>query len=84
MSASINDASATATSATIDKSTFTRRIPLIALNIPARATKEYMDKFDHFRLLIPKVKGVYDVPADSSRRLLALKETVSTTFACTL
>jgi tRNA (guanine37-N1)-methyltransferase len=61
----------------IDKDSFSREIHLFAINIEAKLTKEYMTAFMGHMFKMPKIRSVYDVPNEPTRRHLLLAETVT-------
>ena len=60
----------------LDRSQFDQRIPLVALNIPAKLCTAFTKELRAHVLTRPKVKKIYDAPGAPDRRLLVLSEEV--------
>ena len=65
------------TMTSLDKSTFSRKLELIALQIDAVLTKEYMKALSGYIFKMPRLKSVYAVPNMPSKRYLLLNESVT-------
>ena len=63
-------------SVVLDRDAYSQELNVVAIRIPAVLCNQYMTKFSKTRLLIPKVKGVYDAPGDETKRLLLLNKEV--------
>ena len=66
---------------TLDRSQFEQRIPLVALNIPAKYCTAFTKELRAHVLARPKVKRIYDAPGAPDRRLLVLSEEVRCALA---
>jgi hypothetical protein len=60
----------------LNRSQFEQRIPLVALNIPAKHCTAFTKELRAHVLARPKVKRIYDAPGSPDRRLLVLSEEV--------
>lgn len=59
---------------TLDRSAFNADVRLIALKIPTKSCNDFMKTFHSATYQRPKMKKVYEVPEDPSKRLLLLAE----------
>jgi tRNA (guanine37-N1)-methyltransferase len=61
----------------LDKRSFDRHVPLVALRIPAKMCTLYMNRFREHLFQRPRMKRIFDAPEDPDKRLLLLSETLS-------
>jgi tRNA (guanine37-N1)-methyltransferase len=59
---------------TLDRSSFSTDVRLVALKIPAKACNDYLHTFSDALFRRPKMKKVYDAPDSPSERLVLLAE----------